>query len=286
MKTGAWRRALTTRSSRPLPRIGSVLAVQVTMMSKRCSASGISFSVIASASKRSASWRPFSSVRLAMVIDFGLPRGEMRRRELDHLAGADEQQALVGDRREDPLGELDRRRRHRDRRAADVGLRAHVLGHREGALEQAVEHQPERAGRLRVPDRLLHLAQDLRLAQHHRIEAARHPERVRDRLLPRQRVDVGRQRIPRHVVELLQPLDDRLRLGPVHVDLGPVAGRQDRGFLDLRSRQQVAQRVPDRVRRERDALPHVQRCGLVVEAEGVESHGLPLAWTRILAQTP
>ena len=33
MNTGAWRRALITRSSSPLPRIGSVLAVQVTIMS-------------------------------------------------------------------------------------------------------------------------------------------------------------------------------------------------------------------------------------------------------------
>ena len=49
-----------------------MLAVQVTMMSKRGRASGISVSVIASAWKRSASWRPRSIVRLAMVIDFGL----------------------------------------------------------------------------------------------------------------------------------------------------------------------------------------------------------------------
>ena len=72
MKIGACLRALTTRSSRPLPRIGSVLAVHVTMMSNCASRSGISFNVIASAAKRAASSRPRSSVRLAIVIARGL----------------------------------------------------------------------------------------------------------------------------------------------------------------------------------------------------------------------
>ena len=190
MNTGEWRRALTTRSSRPLPRIGSVLAVQVTMMSNSGSRSGMSVSVIASALKRSASARPRSTVRLAMVIDFGALAGEVRRRQLDHLAGADHQHAGLGDRREDALGELHRRGGHRDRRAADVGVRAHVLGDGEGPLEQPVEHQAQRARRFGVPHRLLHLAEDLRLAQHHRVEPARDAERMRDGAFARQRVDV------------------------------------------------------------------------------------------------
>ncbi len=48
-----------------------MLAVQLTMMSNSGSRSGISFSVIASALKRAASSRPRSSVRFAIVIDFG-----------------------------------------------------------------------------------------------------------------------------------------------------------------------------------------------------------------------
>ncbi len=45
-------------------------------------------------------------------------------------------------RREDALGQLHRGGGHRNGRAADVGLRAHVLGHRERALEQRFSTRP------------------------------------------------------------------------------------------------------------------------------------------------
>ena len=181
MKIGACRRALTTRSSSPLPRIGSVLAVQVTTMSNSCRRSGISFSVIASAPKRAASSRPRSSVRLAIVIDRGLRAAKCVAVRSIMSPAPISSSRCVGQRREDALGELHRGGRHRDRCAADVGLRAHVLRHGERALEQAIQHEAEAAGGFRVAHRLLHLAQDLRLAQHHRVEPARDAERVRDR---------------------------------------------------------------------------------------------------------
>ena len=85
---------------------------------------------------------PRSSVRLATVIDFGLLRGEMRRGELDHLAGADEQHALLGERREDALGQLAPRRPPSRSTALPISVvRAHVLGDRERALEQLVQHR-------------------------------------------------------------------------------------------------------------------------------------------------
>ena len=283
MKTGACRRAFTTRSSRPLPRIGSVLAVQVTMMSNSCSRSGSSFSVIASAPKRSASCLPRSRVRLAIVIDLGL-----RAAKCVAVSSIISPAPMSSRRWSASAGKI-RSASFTAAAAIEIDalpmsvLRAHVLGHREGALEQAVEHQAEAAGGLGVPHGLLHLAEDLRLAQHHRIEAARDAKRVGDRLFARQRVDVRRQRILRDAVEVLEPAHDRLRLRPVHIDLGPVAGRQDRGFLDPGPRQEVAQRVAERVGRERDLLPHVERCGLVVEAEGVERHRGSRLWLAILA---
>ena len=62
-------------------------------------------------------------------------------------------------------------------------VRAHFLRHRERALEQLVQQRAERAGRLGRAHRLLHLAEDLRLAQHHRVEAGGDAERVAHRLL-------------------------------------------------------------------------------------------------------
>ena len=60
-------------------------------------------------------------------------------------------------------------------------------------LKQLVQHQPQRARLLGAAHRLLHLAEDLRLAQHHGVEPARHAEGMLHRALPRQGVDVGLQ---------------------------------------------------------------------------------------------
>ena len=237
MKIGACRRALTTRSSNPLPRIGSVLAVQVTMMSNSGSRSGISFSVIASAlealgelpaaldrpvgdrHRLRASW-PRSASRSSSIIS-PAPMNSSRCSAIDgKMRSASFTEAAAIEIDALPMSVCVRTS------FATANVR----------WKRRFSTRPERARRLRVAHRLLHLAQDLRLAQHHRIEPARHAKRVRHGLVTRQRVEVRRQRILRHAVEILEPLDHRLRLGAVDVDLGPVAGRQDRRFLHLRPR--------------------------------------------------
>jgi len=137
-----------------------------------------------------------------------LARSEVRCSELDHLPGSDQQQSLLLKRRKNPLRKFDRRGRHRDRGGADVGLGPHVLRDGEGALEQTIEHEPERARRLRRSHRVLHLAENLRLAQHNRIEAARHAKRVRNRLFLRQGVDMRRERVRFEVVRGFKPARD------------------------------------------------------------------------------
>ena len=92
-------------------------------------------------------------------------RREMRGGKLDHFAGADQQQPLLRDRRENPFRQFDGGRSHRDRRAADIGLRAHILCDRKRALEEPIQNDAERPCRFRRTHRLLHLAQDLRLAK-------------------------------------------------------------------------------------------------------------------------
>jgi hypothetical protein len=52
----------------------------------------------------------------------------------------------------------------------DVGQGAHLLGDRKGALEQLVQGGAQGAGQPGLAHRQLDLAQDLRLAEHHRIQ--------------------------------------------------------------------------------------------------------------------
>ncbi|MPN15807.1 hypothetical protein SDC9_163143 [bioreactor metagenome] len=67
---------------------------------------------------------------------------------------------------------------------ADLGGTAHFLGHRKAALEQLVERGAQHASRLGGAHGILHLAEDLCLAQHHRIEPAGNAEGVaRDQIV-------------------------------------------------------------------------------------------------------
>ena len=232
MNIGACRRALTTRSSRPLPRIGSVLAVQVTTMSNSCRRSGSSFSVIASAPKRSASSRPRSSVRLATVIDARLARGEMRRRELDHLARADQQQPLL--RRS--TGRCARRASPPPRPSRSTRCRCRSACARPWPRRTCAGT----GGSARGPSEPADSAARTACFIWPRICGS--PSTIESRPLATRNACVtacsrgsvyryGDSASAGHAVELLEPVRDGLRLAAVEVDLGPVARRQDRRFL-------------------------------------------------------
>jgi hypothetical protein len=169
MKIGRRRRARSARSSSPLPRIGSDEAVQETTMSYSCSCSASERSSMAAVE---AVREPLGALEGAVGDgDARRPlRCEVRRAQLDHLSRADEQHALVLEARENARGELNRGGRHRDALRSHARRRAHLLGDRERALEQLVQHRAERARGFRGARRVLHLAQDLRLAEHHRVE--------------------------------------------------------------------------------------------------------------------
>ena len=181
MNIGACRRALTTRSSSPLPRIGSVLAVQVTTMSNSAGARASRSSVIASAPKRVGEL--LAALQRAVGDRDRLAACARRSASRRARSSRPRRSAAAAARRVDGKmrsRELHRGGRHRDRRAADVGLRAHVLRHGERALEQPVRaRSPSVPADSACAHRLLHLAEDLRLAQHHRVEPARDAERVR-----------------------------------------------------------------------------------------------------------
>ena len=104
---------------------------------------------------------------------------QVPRNERDHVAGADEQRRALLEAREDRARHRNRRRGDRDGVGADLRLGPHALRDRECRLEQAIEQRPGRAGVLRGAVGILELAEDLRLAEHHRVESRRDRERVR-----------------------------------------------------------------------------------------------------------
>ena len=108
-------------------------------------------------------------------------RAQVTGGERGGVAGTDEQRGALLETGEHGVGHRHRRGRDRHRVGADVCLGPHTLGHRERRLEQAVEHRSGAAGLLRRAIGVLELAQDLRLAEDHRVETGRDAKGVRDR---------------------------------------------------------------------------------------------------------
>ena len=134
--------------------------------------------------------------------------------------------------------------------------------------------RPDRPRRFGSAHRLLQLAEDLRLAEHHRVEAAGDAERVRHGPLPGMHVQMRPDIVDGQPVIVGQPASDLIGLGGVAIDLGAVAGRQDRRLPRQPLAEQVAQRLGQSVDAKRDLLAQSDRGGLVVKADGVERHGI------------
>ncbi len=174
---------------------------------------------------------------------FRLPGAEVGCAQFDHRAGTDEQDVLRRDRFENALGEMDAGGGHRDDVGADRRRAAHFLGHRERALEQLVQLCSERAALLGDAHRFLHLAEDLRLADDHRVEAAGDAEGMANRFRLIVQEEVGRDFAAFDLMVARQPVDDHVGCLGGAVDLGTVAGRQDCCLPDPAAVRQVGQRL-------------------------------------------
>ena len=199
-------------------------------------------------------------------------RGEMRGAQLDHFACAYEQYLLLLQAGEDACRQLDRGRRHGHHVGADLGIGAHFLGHGEGALEQLVQQGPQGAGRFGLAHRFLHLAEDLRLAQHHGFQARGDAKRVAHRLLLGQGVKIGLELLRLDALILGQPMQRLMRLGGRAVQLGAVAGGEYRRFPHRLGLGQLAQRQLQLFGVKHHLLADRERSGVVIQAEGVELH--------------
>jgi hypothetical protein len=279
MNIGRCLRALSARSTAPRPMIGSWLAVQLTMTSNSCSREGRSARRMASPPKRPASFSPRSSVRLAMAIDLGsLAAKCVAARSIISPAPTNSTRpaAQVF---EQLAGQAHGGGGHADGVRADLGGGAHFLGDGERALEQLVQRAAQRAGGFGRAHGVFHLAEDLRFAQHHRVEPAGHAEGVARGLVVVQGVGMRAQQGRGHAAALRQPAEgvvERDVLGGA-IDLRAVAGGDDRG-LDLgvvaggKGTAQALQRRGDLVERERETTAQIERRGRVVQAKSPDRH--------------
>ena len=121
---------------------------------------------------------------------------------------------------------------------------------------------------------VLHLAQDLRLAEHHGIEPAGHAESMAGDRAVFQRVRMRAQHLAADAAAVRQPVQRVVHCGMVAraVNFGAVAGGND-GRFDTTVRIALAQRLAQTlqrgrnlVERERETAAQIERRGGVVNA--------------------
>ena len=185
---------------------------------------------------------------------------------LAHLAGAEQKDGATVEAAEHLLGERGRGRRHRGRALPDCGLGPNLATAVERLPEGAVEQRPGRPELVRDA----HLAEDLALAGHERVEACGDAEEM-----------VGRGAVVQSVKGRLDlrpergERGDRIALGLLcvvsgEVELGPVAGREADGLPPVR-------REPGRKRLrvavvQRDLLAQLDRRVMVGRTDEDETH--------------
>ena len=92
---------------------------------------------------------------------------EMTRNELDGFPRTDQEHGLFIQTRENALGEIDSRERHRDRTRTNGGVSPNLFCYREGMLKQSVQDLAGGSSLMRDRKSRLHLPQNLRFAEHH-----------------------------------------------------------------------------------------------------------------------
>jgi hypothetical protein len=193
------------------------------------------------------------------------PRGQIR-----HFSRANQQHGSSRETFEDFLCVIDGHRAERHRIARDLGLAPHPPRDPVRALETGAQ---DRAGDARADRgfmRLLHLAQDLGLADDLRVQAGGDAEQMVDRLdvdanvEMRSELQLGGARAVRQIPA--QRRDGRVRIGRRGIHLDAVAGRKQRRLAHGREGRHRANRPDDLLWRDCQPLAHTERRGPVRQA--------------------
>ena len=203
-------------------------------------------------------------------------RGQVVGHALAHLPRAQQHQLAAREGAQTVGGQADRGLRQRRDAPADGRLRPDPLADLEGVAEQP--RQPG-SGRPLVAGPLpggADLAQDLALAQHHRLQARGHAEQVgRGRLVvvgEEVVAEVLRREEGQPGEEVADVLHAAVEALGDHVDLGAVARRQDDGLAHEVAAHQVAQGLGQVLGRDGHALEDLERDRAVAQSDDDERH--------------
>ncbi len=193
----------------------------------------------------------------------------------DGLAGADQQGLAAAEVAEDLLGQADRGKGHRHRVLTDRGVGAYRLGGVEGGLEQAPQQRTDGTGLAGHGIGRLELTKDLWFAQHHGVQPRGHAHHVPYRGLVLVQIDAGAQIFQGDPVVLGEPGQHGLRQTglQLQIEFAAIAGGENRRFATVGGLLQLAQGFDRLLRSESHTFAHLNRGGLVIDAEREKGHG-------------
>ena len=213
------------------------------------------------------------AVRDPDAVDAARPqrRGEARA----HLARADHEDLCSVERAEVLGGDGHGRRRDRNGMPADAGLRAHPLARLDGVAEQSRELRRGALAHGGLPG-LADLAEDLALADDHRVEAGGDGEQVRDGRV----VVIGVEQVGEifgrgarvRGEERADVTDRGVEVRAARVDLDAIAGGEHHDLEQVLACAEVVEHLRKLLLRHRHPLEQVDRRRAVVEADHDQRH--------------
>ena len=122
------------------------------------------------------------------------------------------------------------------------------------------------------PESFLNLAQDLRLTDHHRIQARRDSKYVPDGFRVAEAVEMLRYGVGRDVMEFAKKLSDQAIVRTFGDDFDAVARRKDNGLTHLPPFNEGSESSPQSVVIEGKPLPDFDRSGFMAESDDCQLH--------------
>ena len=177
----------------------------------------------------------------------------------DGLAGTDQQRLAALQVAENLFRQADRGKRHGHRVLADGGVGAHLLGGIERRLEQAPEQRADGAGLAGHGVGRFHLAENLRFAQHQRIEPRGDPHHVTNCRIIFVHISARAQLIEAQMVIIGQPAqhDVSRKVILFYIKLAAIAGGEDRSFAAVGESAELLQGLHQLLRGKGHALADV-----------------------------
>ena len=204
--------------------------------------------------------------------------------EFAHFTCADKEDGAALKRAEDLAGELDGDGRDGDGIGPDFGLGADLLRRGKRALEQVLKVAANCAGGTGDGEGFLDLAENLRLAHDHGIEAGGDAEEMANRVLVAVLIDVRREEIG---VEIEVAMQEGGEVGVGRFEggenLDAITGGDNHALGDAGGSGEGAGGLGQIVAGDGDALAQLDGRGLVVDADEGERHWAPNLWTWLKA---